>query len=159
VRRLALLLLSGSAAACGGDGESERLSRAEYRKLANASCVEAERKLDALGGFADFKELEREMKEGQKAMEQSARELRDLRPPKELMTRHAELVDLTEQTAELAGRLSVAAGENDQVEMQKQNVPRKLSIRKADAQRARSLKGAALRLHSLLAADRSSTRR
>jgi hypothetical protein len=53
-------------------------------------------------------------------MEQSARELRDLRPPKELLTRHAELVDLTEQTAELAGRLSVAAGANDQVEMQKQ---------------------------------------
>lgn len=124
MRRLPLLLLLllplALAAGCGGGGDSGTLSRPDYTKRANASCVEAERKLDALGGFEDFKELEREMKAGQDALEQSAEELRELTPPKQLVARHTELVDLTEQTAELAGRLSVAAGENDQVEMQTQ---------------------------------------
>ena len=119
MRRLSTLLLVAFAAGCGG-GDSGTLSRPDYTKRANASCVEAERKLDALGGFESFEELEREMKTGQKALEQSAGELRDLEPPTKLVARHQKLVELTEQTAELAGRLSVAAGENDQVEMQKQ---------------------------------------
>ncbi len=116
-----LIVLIALAAGCGGNGDdSGPLSRADYTKQANASCVEAERKLDALGGFENFKELEREMKAGQEAMQQSAQELRELQPPKPLATRHAELVDLTEQTAELAGRLAIVAGKNDQTEMQRQ---------------------------------------
>jgi hypothetical protein len=121
MRLLAVLLLLTVAAGCGGgDDDNEMLSRAEYTRLANASCVEAEKKLDALGGFSDFKELEREMKAGRDAMQQSADELRALRPPAKLQKRHDELVQLTEQTAELASLLAVAAGENDQAEMQKQ---------------------------------------
>jgi len=120
MRRLSLLLLVTVAAGCGGSDDSGTLPRPEYTKRANASCVEAERKLDALGGFADFEELEREMKAGQDALEQSARELRELEPPTQLVARHEQLVDLTQETADLAGRLSVAAGDNDQVEMQKQ---------------------------------------
>ena len=118
MRRLSILLLLAFAAGCGGG--SGTLSRADYTKKANASCLAAERKLDALGGFADFKELEREMKVGQEALEQSAQELRELDPPAALVARHRKLVDLTQETADLAGRLSAAAGENDQVEMQKQ---------------------------------------
>lgn len=120
MRRLSILLLIAFAAGCGGSDDSDPLTRPEYTKRANASCFEAERKLAALGGFEDFKELEQEMKAGQNALEQSARELRDLEPPAQLVARHERLVDLTEQTAELAGRLSVAAGANDQVEMQTQ---------------------------------------
>lgn len=120
MRSLGIILLVAFAAGCGGGKDTSTLSRADYTKRANASCVQAERKLDALGGFKDFKELEREMKAGQAALAQSAEELRELVPPAELLARHNELVDLTEQTAELAGTLSIAAGENDQVEMQKQ---------------------------------------
>jgi hypothetical protein len=123
MRRLPLLLvLLALAPACGGgdDDEPEQLSRAEYTRLANASCVTAEKKLDALGGFADFKELEREMKAGHDAIKQSADELRELRPPAKLAARHRELVSLTDETADVATRISAAAGENDQVEMQKQ---------------------------------------
>jgi hypothetical protein len=119
MRRLSLLLLLAFAAACGGDG-SDELSRPEYTKRANASCVEAERKLDALGGFENFEELSREMKVGQEALELSAEQLGELQPPAQLVPRHQKLVELTQETAELAGRLSAAAGENDQVEMQKQ---------------------------------------
>jgi hypothetical protein len=119
VRRLSLLLLLAFAAACGGD-ESGTLSRPDYTKRANASCLEAERKLELLGGFEDFDELSREMKKGQQALEQSADELRDLQPPPQFVPRHEKLVELTQETADLAGRMSVAAGENDQVEMQKQ---------------------------------------
>ena len=119
MRRLSIVLLVVFAAGCGGD-ESGTLSRPDYTKRANASCVEAERKLDALGGFEDFDELSREMKVGQKALEQSAAELRELQPPAQLVARHKKLVELTQETADLAGRLSVAAGENDQVEMQRQ---------------------------------------
>lgn len=119
MRRLSILLLVAFAAGCGG-GDSGALSRPDYTKRANASCVEAEQKLDALGGFENFKELEREMKAGQNALEQSAGELRELQPPTQLVARHKKLVDLTEQTAELAGRLSAAAGRNDQLEMQTQ---------------------------------------
>ena len=118
MRNLSILVLVVFAAGCGG-GDSGTLSRADYTKRANASCVEAERKLDALGGFEDFKELEREMKAGQDALEQSADELRELEPPEQLAARHEKLVDLTQKTADLAGRLSVAAGKNDQVAMQK----------------------------------------
>jgi hypothetical protein len=82
--------------------------------------VQAERKLNALGGFADFKELEREMKVGHDAIKQSADELRELRPPANLGTRHRELVSLTDETADVATAISTAAGENDQLEMQKQ---------------------------------------
>jgi hypothetical protein len=123
MRRLSLLMLfalTALAAGCGGDDDSGPLSRQDYTKQANASCVEAERKLDALGGFESFEELEREMKAGQDALEQSAGELRALEPPAALVARHEKLIELTEETAELAGRLSIAAGENDQVEMQKQ---------------------------------------
>ncbi len=124
MRRLSLLLLLvlAVAAGCGGgDGDdTEELSRAEYMKRANASCVEAEKKLDALGDFANFEELEREMKVGRDAIEQSADELRALRPPARLAAQHKELVDLTAETADVATRIADAAGENDQVEMQKQ---------------------------------------
>jgi hypothetical protein len=119
MRRLSIVLLVVFAAGCGGD-DSGVLSRQDYTKRANASCVEAERKLDALGGFENFDELSREMKVGQKALEQSAEELRELQPPAQLVVRHEKLVELTQETADLAGRLSIAAGENDQVEMQKQ---------------------------------------
>ena len=124
MRRLSLLLLLALVAACGwggdDDGDGEVLTRAEYTRLANASCVEAERKLDALGAFESFSELEREMKVGRDAMEQSADELRGLVPPAPLLARHKELVSLTKETADVASRISAAAGENDQVEMQKQ---------------------------------------
>jgi hypothetical protein len=119
MRPLSIVLLVVFAAGCGG-GDSGTLSRPDYTKRANASCVEAERKLDALGGFENFEELAREMKVGQKALEQSAAELRELQPPARLVARHKRLVDLTQETADLAGRLSVAADENDQVEMQRQ---------------------------------------
>jgi hypothetical protein len=117
MRSVSILVLVVFAAGCGGS-DSGTLSRADYVKQANASCVEAERKLDALGGFEDFKELEREMKAGQDALEQAVGELRELEPPEQLATRHEKLVDLTQKTADLAGRLSVAAGKNDQVAMQ-----------------------------------------
>jgi hypothetical protein len=123
MRRLSLLLLLALVAACGGgddDNGDEVMTRAEYTRLANASCVEAERKLDALGGFQDFTELEKEMKVGRDAMQQSADELRALRPPAQLAARHRQLIDLTEETADVASRISEAAGKNDQVEMQKQ---------------------------------------
>lgn len=123
MRRLSLLLLVALAAACGGNGGDDNgatLTRAEYTRLANASCVEAEKKLDALGGFADFKELEREMQTGHDALKQSADELRALRPPAKLVARHKELVSFTDETADVASRISAAAGENDQLEMQKQ---------------------------------------
>ena len=119
MRRLAFLLLVVFASACGGGGSGE-LSRTEYTKRANASCVKAEKTLDGLGDFANFKELEREMKVGQKAMETAAQELRDLQPPAKLLANHKKLIRLTEETADLAGRLSVAAGKNDQLDMQKQ---------------------------------------
>src|SRR5687767_3406692 len=101
MRRLSTLLLVALAAGCGGD--SGPLSRADYTKKANASCVEAERKLDALGGFESFDELSKEMKLGQEALNQSADELRELEPPAKLVARHDRLVQLTEETADLAG--------------------------------------------------------
>jgi hypothetical protein len=122
MRRLSLLLLLVLVAACGGgDDDSDGvLTRAEYTRLANASCVEAERKLQALGAFDNFAELEKEMKVGRDAMQQSADELRALTPPTKLLAQHKELVSLTEETADVATRISTAAGENDQLEMQKQ---------------------------------------
>jgi small-conductance mechanosensitive channel len=120
VRRPFILLLLVVLAGCGGGGDSGTLSRADYTKQANASCLEVERKLDALGGFESFEELSREMKTGQQALEQSVEELSDLNPPAELAARHGKLVELQQETADLAGRLSIAAGDNDQVEMQKQ---------------------------------------
>src|SRR5215207_6299155 len=119
MRTLSILVLVVFAAGCGG-GDSGMLSRADYTKRANASCVEAERKLDALGGFEDFNELEREMKAGQDALEQAAGALRELEPPEQLTTRHEKLVELTQKTADLAGRLSEAAGKNDQLAMEKE---------------------------------------
>jgi hypothetical protein len=118
MRRLAFLLLL-LAPACGG-GDSGELSRTEYTKRANASCVKAEKTLDGLGGFENFQELEREMKVGRDALKTSAQELRDLQPPAKLLPNHKKLIDLTEETADLANRLSAAAGKNDQLEMQKQ---------------------------------------
>jgi hypothetical protein len=126
MRRLPVLfllaLVLALVAACGGgdDDGGEPLSLAEYRKQANASCVAAEKKLALLGGFEDFEELEREMLVGQDALEQSAEELAGLVPPAAVAARHQEFVNLTEQTAELAGLMATAAGENDQVQMQKQ---------------------------------------
>lgn len=127
MRRLPVLfllaLVLAPIVACGGgdeDGGGDPLSLAEYRRQANASCVAAEKKLALLGGFEDFEELEKEMLAGQDALEQSAEELAGLVPPAAVAARHREFVNLTEQTAELAGLMATAAGENDQVQMQKQ---------------------------------------
>ena len=60
------------------------------------------------------------MKVGRDALQQSADELRELKPPTRLAARHREFIDLTEETVDVANRISAAAGENDQVEMQKQ---------------------------------------
>ena len=125
LRLATLFVLLTLAAACsggGGDdnGDGDVMTRAEYTRLANASCVEAEKKLDALGAFDNFSELEKEMKVGRDAMQQSADELRELTPPAPLAASHKELVNLTEETADVADRISAAAGKNDQVEMQKQ---------------------------------------
>lgn len=124
MRSLALLLLLAFlAAACGGDDEKEEggpLPRAEYTRLANAICVEAERKLDALGGFESFEELSKEMKTGEKALRQSADDLRALVPPEQLKVKHGELADLQDETADIAQSISIAAADNDQLEMQKQ---------------------------------------
>ena len=123
MRRLSLLLLLVLVAACGGGGDDDSdgvLTRAEYTRLANASCVEAERKLQALGAFDNFAELEKEMKVGRDALQQSADELRALKPPAKLLAQHKELVSLTDETADVATRISAAAGKNDQLEMQKQ---------------------------------------
>lgn len=118
MRRLTwLLLLLALAPACG-DGGSGELSRAEYTKQANAACAKAERTLDGLGEFANFKELAREMKTGRDAMKMAAQELRELQPPAKLLSNHKRLIRLTEETADLADRLSVAAEKNDQVEME-----------------------------------------
>jgi response regulator RpfG family c-di-GMP phosphodiesterase len=124
MRRLSLLLLVAFVAACGGGNDDDEagkvLTRAEYTRLANASCVTAEKKLNDLGGFENFAELEKEMKVGRDALQQSADELRALKPPAQLAARHREFIDLTEETADVATRISAAAGKNDQVEMQKQ---------------------------------------
>jgi hypothetical protein len=127
MRRLSLLLLLALVAACGGGGDGDdgngngdNLTRAEYTRLANASCVEAERKLNDLGGFENFAELEKEMKIGRDALQQSVDELRELKPPTQLAARHQEFIDLTAETVDVASRISAAAGENDQLEMQKQ---------------------------------------
>jgi PBP1b-binding outer membrane lipoprotein LpoB len=121
VQRLGLLLtLVALLAGCGGDDDSGELSRDEYTKQANAICVEVEKKLDALGGFEDFDELAREMKEGEDALRTSVDELRALQPPVELRGQHAKLVDLQSETADVAERIAAAAADNDQVEMQKQ---------------------------------------
>jgi hypothetical protein len=123
MRRLALLPLVVLLAACGGgdDGnDNSELTRAEYTRLANASCLKAERKLDALGAFDNFQELAKEMETGRKAMQQSADELKAMKPPARIAAQHRELVSLTEETADVASRISAAAEKNDQVEMQKQ---------------------------------------
>ena len=120
MRRLALLPLLAVLAACGGDDGSGELSRAEYTKRANAICVEAEQKLDALGGFESFDELAKEMEVGRDAMLKAADELRALTPPVALRADHARLVDLQEQTADVAERISAAAAKDDTFEMQTQ---------------------------------------
>lgn len=117
MRRLTWLLLLVLAPACGGGGSGE-LSRTEYTKQANAACAKAEQTLDGLGEFANFKELSREMKVGRDALRTAAQDLRELQPPAKLLPDHKRLIRLTEETAELAGRLSVAAEKNDQVEME-----------------------------------------
>jgi hypothetical protein len=124
MRRLALLLLVGLLAACGGGGDGDdsngELTRAEYTRLANASCVKSEKALDELGAFENFQELSKEMEIARKAVQQSADELKAMKPPARLAAQHRELISLTEETADVAARISAAADENDQVEMQKQ---------------------------------------
>jgi hypothetical protein len=120
MRRLVLLPLLAVLAACGGDDGSGELSRAEYTKRANAICVEAEEKLDALGGFESFEELAKEMKTGEQAMRKAADDLRALVPPVALRGQHAKLADLQDETADVAQRIAAAAADNDQVEMQTQ---------------------------------------
>lgn len=121
-RALALLpLLALLAAACGGGGnETGPMPRAEYTRKANAICAEAERKLDALGGFKSYDELSKEMKLGEQALRKSVADLRKLRPPANLRTGHEEFVSLQQETADIAASISVAAGEDDNLEMQKQ---------------------------------------
>jgi len=120
MRLLALLPLLAVLAACGGDDGTSELSRDEYTKRANAICVEAERKLEALGGFENFGELSEEMKVGEEALRKSAEDLRALVPPVAIRGQHAQFADLQDETADVAQRISVAAAENDHVEMQTQ---------------------------------------
>lgn len=117
---ISLLVLAG----CSGDGDSAGeggpLSRAEYTRKANEICTIAEQKLENLGDFESFEQLSEEMKVGEAALRKSASDLRALRPPRNLRAQHLELADLQDQTADVAQRISAAAKDNDQLEMQKE---------------------------------------
>jgi hypothetical protein len=83
VRRAPLLLLAlALAAGCGGGGGSERLSRAEYAKRADAICGKFNRQTKDLK-VSNMSELVAAVDKVSPVLDKALEELRTLRPPED----------------------------------------------------------------------------
>ncbi len=116
--RLALAVAAVAlAAACGGEDDSVRLSRAEFVEQADAICADADGQIAALGEPTSLGELAEYGAEAIAINEEAFAALRALDAPEELQAQLDEAYGLLERQIELSRELVAAAeaGESDQV--------------------------------------------
>lgn len=84
MRRLLVVALAVTVVAgCGGGGDAPRLSRTQYAAKADAICRKYNRQSQAFSNPTNLSELAAAVKKLTPLLDQSVRDLRKLRPPKD----------------------------------------------------------------------------
>jgi hypothetical protein len=103
-------------AGCGGGGGGQ--SKADYIKRADAICLDATKKLRALGSPSTPAQVRRFAARAVPIIEGHLRQVRALHPPKDIAADANRVFDNVEQAVRLVGRISTAAAKNDTAQIQ-----------------------------------------
>lgn len=114
MRRAALLAGVLALAACGGGGGT-RLSRDAYIEKADAVCTKVAAQQKALGAPATLDEIPPYVDKAIPILDAGVKELRDLRPPKEMEDGIDQWLKTTDETRDVLKRLKQAAANGDAV--------------------------------------------
>jgi hypothetical protein len=113
------LLLLAVAGCGGGGGGSDRLTREELAKKADAICTEYESKVDALKDPQSFAELAAYAHSAHRALSDGLSDLRELEPPTDLESRYDSWVGAGDRALARIDELQKAAVKKDQLQIQK----------------------------------------
>jgi hypothetical protein len=105
---LAALVLAG----CGGGGRAP-LSRADFVKRANASCLDYNARISALKAPADVSEVPAYIDRATRRLEDHRARLAGLEPPKAAKADYDRLLAVVDQTRAVAAELKAAARKGD----------------------------------------------
>ena len=106
-------------AACGGGGDSARLSKEEFQSQANAICAKYQKQLDALGSPTSLEELPDFVDQALGILDKEIAEVSALDPPEELQSDFDKMIAASNRTRAAANDLSSAAKSGDQAAVQK----------------------------------------
>jgi hypothetical protein len=117
---VATLAAAAALAGCGGgDGEGgDRLSKEDYIRQADALCLEADQRIEALGDPTTAEEAVAFTRDATAIAEEQLARLRALRPPEEDEATLEEAYDLLEQQIEVGRQLGDAIDANDEARAQ-----------------------------------------
>ena len=104
-------------AGCGGGGNGDRLSRAEFVSQADAICRRYEARLEALGQPMNVTELRSFADKALPIAKDGRRELEDLEPPEELEDTYDAWLEQGDEAIEIVERLRDAAADGDRAEI------------------------------------------
>jgi hypothetical protein len=107
------------ATACGGGGNSARLSKEDFQTQANAICAKYQKQLDALGTPESLDEIPDLVDEALVILNKEIDEVAALNPPEELQGDFEKMIAASNKTKAAADDLSAAAKEGDQAAVQK----------------------------------------
>jgi hypothetical protein len=106
-------------AACGGNGDGERLSQEEWIAEADAICAQANEDVEALEEPTALDEIAAFTEEASGISRDALADLRALQPPEDDETTVDEMLDLVERQIEIGEQIGEAAEEGDQDEVER----------------------------------------
>ncbi len=114
----AILAAAALVSGCAGGGGSDRLTKEEYIKQADAICAESIEKIKALGEPQDLAGLAALSKQAVEIAEDQLAQLRALVPPEEIEEQVNRAYDLVDQQNDVARQIVAAAESGDTAEVQ-----------------------------------------
>lgn len=106
-------------AACGGGGDSGRLSAAEYRDQGNAACQRYEQAVKKLAQPSSLQDVSAYADDAREELASLVDQLEALDPPQDLQDRHDQLVALGRQSEDALGDLAEAGESQSKTQMTK----------------------------------------
>lgn len=106
-------------AACGGGGDSGRLTADEYRSQGNAACQRYEQAVKKLAQPSSLQDVSAYADDAREELASLVDQLEALDPPQDLQERHDQLVALGRQSEDALGDLAEAGDSQSKTQMTK----------------------------------------